>query len=259
MATKKKSKSLVTTDYYKSSGSGLGSYPLAVQPNESLENTFMVPKMTPLGDASGAMKYQDIGSAYIGNGMNDAFMDAGFDPYAKKSLIKPSVVAQISENATMVPDTHDYGNGGQEGNPLSTSAAPVNSGWGFMDASSNDAKNEALYRIGENWGNLSEADQAAAAGKLTGLDTKSLVGSDITKTGNGSGGQWVNGLSNFEALQGVAGLGNLGMSLYGMFGENGTNAVNKKNMQLMDQQIANNKDIMKTRTERAGDIKKYFG
>jgi len=36
-------------------------------------------------------------------------------------------------------------------------------------------------------------------------------------------------------------------------------ALNKKNMQLIDQQIANNQDVMKTRTERAGDIKKYFG
>lgn len=172
----------------------------------------------------------------------------------------PSVVAQATTaNATMVPDQHDSGNGAIVGIPLSTFPAPTNSGWGFMDASSNDAKNEALYRIGENWGNLSEADQAEAAGKLTGLDTKSLVGSDITKTGNGSGGQWVNGLSNFETLQGVAGLGSLGMNLYGMFGSGGTKEVNKKNIELMDQQIANNRDIMKTRTERAGDIKKYFG
>ena len=35
--------------------------------------------------------------------------------------------------------------------------------------------------------------------------------------------------------------------------------MNKKNMKLIDQQLANNQDIMKTRTERAGDIKKYFG
>jgi hypothetical protein len=36
-------------------------------------------------------------------------------------------------------------------------------------------------------------------------------------------------------------------------------AMNKKNSELIDQQIANNQDIMKTRTERAADIKKYFG
>lgn len=71
--------------------------------------------------------------------------------------------------------------------------------------------------------------------------------------------QWVNGLSNYETLQGVAGLGSLGMNLYGMFGSGGTREVNKKNIELMDQQIANNRDIMRTRTERAGDIKKYFG
>ena len=82
---------------------------------------------------------------------------------------------------------------------------------------------------------------------------------DGTSYSNGKQDQWVNGLSNFEALQGAAGLGSLAMNLYGMLGENGTNAVNKKNMQLMYQQIANNKDIMKTRTERARDIKKYFG
>ena len=36
-------------------------------------------------------------------------------------------------------------------------------------------------------------------------------------------------------------------------------AMNKKNSQLIDQQIANNKDIMGTRKARAADIQKYFG
>jgi hypothetical protein len=35
--------------------------------------------------------------------------------------------------------------------------------------------------------------------------------------------------------------------------------MNKKNSELIDQQIANNQDIMNTRTQRAHDIKKYFG
>lgn len=36
-------------------------------------------------------------------------------------------------------------------------------------------------------------------------------------------------------------------------------AMNKKNSQLIDQQIANNQDIMGTRRARAADIQKYFG
>lgn len=58
-----------------------------------------------------------------------------------------------------------------------------------------------------------------------------------------------------------AGLGalQLGASLYSTFGANGSMAMNKKNMQLMDGQIANNNDIMATRSARAADISKYFG
>lgn len=70
---------------------------------------------------------------------------------------------------------------------------------------------------------------------------------------------WVDGMSNYETAQSAAVLGNALISGYGTFGPDGTMDVNKKNIELMDQQIANNKDIMKTRTERAGDIKKYFG
>lgn len=114
--------------------------------------------------------------------------------------------------------------------------------------------------VGQYNGTLNGVQTQFTNDNLHTADAGSIKSASLDGTTyGGSGGQWVNGLSNYEALQGVAGLGNLGMSLYGMFGENGTNAVNKKNMQLMDQQIANNKDIMKTRTERAGDIKKYFG
>lgn len=272
MAKQKKSKSLVTTDYYKGSGPGLGSYPLAVQPNESLENTFMIPNMTPLGDASGAMKYQNIGSAYIGNGMNDAFIDAGFDPYAKKSLIKPSVVAQISENAFNTNLQANYKAPASPSQATSFSSGlfgsdpTLNNGAFNADDMakylSSPVSDEAMkgQGVGQYNGTLNGVQTQFTNDNLHTADAGSIKSASLDGTTyGGSNDQWVNGLSNFETLQGVAGLGNLAMGLYGMFGENGTNAVNKKNMKLMDQQIANNKDIMRTRTERAGDIKKYFG
>ena len=62
--------------------------------------------------------------------------------------------------------------------------------------------------------------------------------------------QWATGMQ--------AGLGAVN-GIFGAMSYFDNKAMNKKNMQLVDQQIANNQDVMKTRTERAGDIKKYFG
>lgn len=87
---------------------------------------------------------------------------------------------------------------------------------------------------------------------LAGDGTVGLVGTPASSN-------WVDGLSNFETLQGAAGLGGLAMNAYGMFGSGGTMDVNKKNIELMNQQLANNRDVMATRTARAKDISSAFG
>lgn len=170
----------------------------------------------------------------------------------------PSVVAQTTANTAVQSvkpnDSHTTvgGFGGQgtaiPGGGYSYTADPFGGKLDGFSGLSNDAKNDVLYEIGKM-----DSYTPEQLKKLEGLDTSSLI------TTPAKSDQWINGLSNFETLQGAAGLGNLAMGLYGMFGENGTNAVNKKNMQLMDQQIANNRDIMATRKARAADIKKYFG
>jgi len=67
------------------------------------------------------------------------------------------------------------------------------------------------------------------------------------------------GINNQQWATGMqAGLGAVN-GIFGAMSYFDNKAMNKKNMQLVDQQIANNQDVMKTRTERAGDIKKYFG
>lgn len=57
------------------------------------------------------------------------------------------------------------------------------------------------------------------------------------------------------------GLGALqfGAGLYSTFGPNGSMDMNKKNMQVMDTQIENNRDIIDNRKKRAANITKYFG
>ena len=66
-----------------------------------------------------------------------------------------------------------------------------------------------------------------------------------------------------QRQQTLSNLGNLGLGavqgITGVLSYMDNKKVNKKNMQLMDQQIANNQDIMSTRKARASDIQKYFG
>lgn len=68
--------------------------------------------------------------------------------------------------------------------------------------------------------------------------------------------QGVNNQQWAMGAQALMGAGQLGLGALSYFDNR---ALNKKNIELMDQQIDNNKDIMQTRRERAGDIKKYFG
>ena len=55
---------------------------------------------------------------------------------------------------------------------------------------------------------------------------------------------------------GILGTAQLGLGIYDAIGKN---ALNNKNMQLVDQQIAQNKQVMSDRTQRNADIAKAFG
>ena len=69
---------------------------------------------------------------------------------------------------------------------------------------------------------------------------------------------WVDGMSNYETMHGAAGLGGLAMNAYGMFGDGGTMDVNKKNIELMDQQLLNNREEMANRKGYRADIARTF-
>ena len=190
-----------------------------------------------------------------------------------KGLLQPSVVAQTTANAfnanpqpaptvstanSAQPTTFSSGLFGKD--PTLNNGAFNSDDMAKYLSSPVSDKVMAGDGVGLYNGTLNGVQTQFDNSNLHTADAGSIRSASLDGTTyGGSNDQWINGLSNFETLQGAAGLGNLAMGLYGMFGENGTNAINKKNMQLIDQQIANNRDIMKTRTERAADIKKYFG
>jgi len=209
--------------------------------------------------------------------------DGGTYGTEAKSALSPygtTLQKQQAHDQAVAQSTDEFNKA--EGTTPASSAFSALDGFNSM---SSYGQNDALYKIGQQ-----ESYTPAQLDQLTKLDTSALAtggipdlytGSDFSKlseaqqldfakaggtlgdTGNmipgtGNSSSWVNGLSNFETLQGVAGIGGLAMNAYGMFGSGGTMDVNKKNIDLMNQQIANNKEEMANRKGFRADIKSAF-
>ena len=81
------------------------------------------------------------------------------------------------------------------------------------------------------------------------LYEKNLFGDDVAYTGTG-------GVDTGSQMGDMMGVGQLGLGLASYLDQSKTA---KKQRELMDQQIANNRDIMKNRTGYQADIKSAFG
>jgi hypothetical protein len=210
-------------------------------------------------------------------------VDQALDPVPGSPLSYLSPTAELDATAPVGKKSHvtSYDKMMENAGPYSdgTSASQVNShistpnsdtgilgsagsaigakGWGdglsdgdiYKDASGNYMKSGFFTDSAAKLGDFSSLEDANKAGLGLGLTADQFRASQADQA-----------RLNHEHLAeyggAIMGAGQLGL---GVLSYLDNKAMNKKNSELIDQQIANNQDIMKTRTERAADIKKYFG
>ena len=222
-----------------SSGSRLGVLygdPIAGQ---SLEST-AVPEQTPLS-LTESMKYQSPSAS------NVAFMDGS----VVSKYINPSI--QDSKSA-----------------PLGLSPQPNTNSFTMSDSLTsfnNDAnamEKQLISGTNDNWLTGIDTPTSGSNGGITSYlgDWKNFFHGSYSDYKGGGGTMtetdWnaANNASDRVMLGAGMGLGQLGLGVMSYLGQK---EMNKKNLQLADQQIANNSDIMATRKARQADIAKAFG
>jgi hypothetical protein len=235
--------------------SGLGSIPLAVQPGDSLETVQNIAPSNSI--VSSTMQYANPLSAKDMSGsMVGAFNDAGVDVSAKQygvdmptgdSYNKYSTPAMSDGSTDTAPKLYSYMD--------NTDRSKV--GYTGNDMYKNSETGQMMNK--EFWGPDTAVSPTGYATLAESKAAGNTFGADYTdaqyNTAKFDQGRLDS--QNFSNYAG-AGMGAIQTGL-GVLSYFDNKAMNKKNMQLIDQQIANNQDVMKTRTERAGDIKKYFG
>jgi hypothetical protein len=237
--------------------SGLGSIPLPIK-EDSLE---AMQNITPSNSiVSSTMQYANPLSAKDMSGsMVSAFNDAGVDTSAKQYGVDmptkdsygeysvPTTPPAQSTTQSLVPKGYSYMNNtdrskvGYTGNDM------------YKDADTGDMMHK------EFWGPDTKANPYDYSTKAESIAAGNTFDKDFTDAQYNQNKLDQGRLDNqqFSTYAGAGmGAAQLGLGVLSYFDNK---AMNKKNSELIDQQIANNQDIMKTRTERAGDIKKYFG
>jgi hypothetical protein len=237
--------------------SGLGSIPLSVQPGDSLETVQNIAPSNSI--VSSTMQYANPLSAKDMSGsMVSAFNDAGVDTSAKQYGVEMPTKDSYGEYS--VPTT----------STTSTAQSLVPKGYSYMnntDRSNVGYTGNDMYKDADTgdmmhkefWGPDIKANPYDYATKAESIAAGNTFGSDFTDAQYNQNKLDQGRLDNqqFSTYAG-AGMGAAQLGL-GVLSYLDNKAMNKKNSELIDQQIANNQDIMKTRTERAADIKKYFG
>ncbi len=199
---------------------------------------------------------------------------------------KPSVVAQTVQSSA--PKYDGYGNGLIQ-SPNADSYYEMSGQLTKPDWSSGQIAPQTPKQtsyLGDAWDSAKDAGKSlfSSLSPTSAVDTYAKqradwlagVGKDYVAptikdgimTSAGSGTSFDDYLKQTQAQQGInnqqwatgvqAGLGGVN-AILGAMSYFDNKAINKKNMALIDQQIANNQDVMRTRTERAGDIKEFFG
>jgi hypothetical protein len=199
---------------------------------------------------------------------NNGLSMVGADGKIIPQTYKPSVVAQTTQAASPIASATNYTFGS---NAAGKDLASDNAGWDSMSA---ELTKPAWADPSAQMATQATTPHSYLSGAWDRV--KSSLGFGETKPtptfaeytaggGKSTEAQWQTG--NNDAMRNEnqqfanyagAGMGAVQTGL-GVLSYFDNKAMNKKNMQLIDQQIANNQDVMKTRTERAGDIKKYFG
>lgn len=127
--------------------------------------------------------------------------------------------------------------------------AEVSPQYGLGSVLSGLSEEEAMAYLNDP-SNASTITNAAASEGAQGLGDLDLA---VSKPGEGFLGT---GMSGMEATKIGLGVGQLGLGLASYLDNKKTA---KKQRSLLDQQIANNADLMKRRTDRSANISKYFG